>query len=223
MRHRTLIDGARQMLRQVARWLPDRRIVAVADSGFAAIDLLDAVRSRVCVVTRLRLDARLFAPAPRRSPRSVGRPPRTGGRLPTRLHRLTDPATKWRLHTVPDWYGTGERQVELATGCAVWSHPGRPVVPLRWLLVRDPASRLKPQALLATDTDTDTDPADMLGCFIRRWSIEVTFGEVRRPLGVETGSDADLVQLIMCCRRGAPRADRVWRGHTSGASPASAW
>ena len=184
VRHRTLIDGARRMLRQVARWLPDRRIVAVADSGFAAIDLLDAVRSHVCVVTRLRLDARLFAPAPRRLPHSIGRPPRTGGRLPTLQQRLTDPATTWRLHTVPDWYGACERQVELATGCAVWSHPGRPVVPLRWLLVRDPTGCLKPQALLATDTDTD--PADMLAWFIRRWSIEVTFGEVRRHLGVET-------------------------------------
>jgi len=82
VRHKSLVDGARQMLLQVARWLPDRRIVAVADSGFSAIDLLDAVRAHVCVVTRLRLDARLFAPsAPRRSG-TRGRPggPANGSR-----------------------------------------------------------------------------------------------------------------------------------------------
>lgn len=184
VRHKTLVDGARQMLLQIARWLPDRRIIAVADSSFSAIDLLDAVRSRVCMVTRLRLDARLFAPAPPRLPKALGRPPRTGGRLPTLAQRLVDPATCWQPHLVTDWYGAGERHVELATGCAVWSHPGRPVVPLRWLIVRDPTGRFRPQAFLATDTDAD--PADMLAWFIRRWTIEVTFAEVRRHLGVET-------------------------------------
>ena len=184
VKHKTLVDGARQMLLQIARWLPERRIVAVADSSFAVIDLLDALRSRVCMVTRLRLDARLFAPAPPRRARAVGRPPRTGARLPSLAQRLVDPSTRWQQHLVTDWYSTGEQHVELATGCAVWSHPGRPVVPLRWLIVRDPAGRFRAQAFLATDIDAD--PADMLAWFIRRWSIEVTFAEVRRHLGVET-------------------------------------
>lgn len=184
VRHKSLVDGARQMLLQITRWLPDRRIVAVADSGFSAIDLLDAVRGHVCVVTRLRLDARLFAPSAPRRPATRGRPRRTGERLPTLAQRLADPATPWSMHIVTDWYAQGERRVELATGCAVWSHPGRPVVPLRWLVVRDPAGRFRPQAFLSTDPDAE--PADMLAWFIRRWSIEVTFAEVRRHLGVET-------------------------------------
>lgn len=61
VRHKTLVDGARQSILQIARWLPGRPIVVVADSAFSAIDLLAAVRTRVSVVTRLRLDARLFA------------------------------------------------------------------------------------------------------------------------------------------------------------------
>lgn len=184
IRHKTLVDGARQMLLQIARWLPGRRIVAVADSSFSVIDLLEAVRSRVCMVTRLRLDARLFTPALPRAAGTIGRPRRTGGRPPTLAQRLADPVTPWQPHTVVDWYGAGERCVELATGCAVWSHPGRPVVPVRWLVVRDPLGRFRPQGFLATDVDAD--PVDMLGWFIRRWTIEVTFAEVRRHLGVET-------------------------------------
>jgi hypothetical protein len=39
-RHKRLTDWARQMLRQVARWLPGRTLVVVADSSFAALDLL---------------------------------------------------------------------------------------------------------------------------------------------------------------------------------------
>ena len=70
-RHKTLIDRTRQGLLQVARWLPDRKIIAVGDAAFAAIALLDAIRRRVCMVTRLRLDARLFDPPPARRPNAM--------------------------------------------------------------------------------------------------------------------------------------------------------
>ncbi|WP_210253001.1 transposase [Beijerinckia sp. L45] len=182
-RHKTLIDGARQMILQIARWLPDRRIVVVTDSGFSAIDLLDAVRMRVCMVTRLRLDARLFAPAPKRKAGTLGRPRRTGERLPTLAQRLATHRTRWRSLVLADWYGGTERRVEIVTGCAVWSHPGRPIVPLRWLLVRDPTGTFKPQAFVCTALSAP--PVDILSWFVRRWTIEVTFAEARRHLGVE--------------------------------------
>src|ERR671913_423861 len=82
-RHKRLTDWARQALLQAARWLPGRRVVVVADGGFAALELLAAVRRHLAVVTRLRLDARLFAPPPPRTPRTIGRPRLVGERLPT--------------------------------------------------------------------------------------------------------------------------------------------
>jgi len=36
----------------------------VADSSFAALELIAAVRRHVCLITRLRLDASRFEPAP---------------------------------------------------------------------------------------------------------------------------------------------------------------
>jgi len=182
--HKTLTDWARQALLQTARWLPGRRIVAVTDSGYAALDLLAAVRHRVCVVSRLRLDARLFDPAPPRKPGTIGRPRIVGQRQPTLARRLTNPATRWAVVTVAGWYGGGDRRVEIATGTAVWHHSGLPLVPLRWVLVRDPAGAFRPQAFLCTDRDTG--PADVLAWFVRRWASEVTFQEARRHLGVET-------------------------------------
>lgn len=182
--HKKLTDWARQGLLQTARWLPGRRIVAVTDSGYAALDLLGRVRHRLSVVTRLRLDARLFDPAPPRQPRMVGRPRIIGQRQPTLARRLADPHTRWQAITVAGWYGGEDRHVEIATGTAVWYHPGLPVVPLRWVLVRDPAGEFRPQAFLCTDPDAA--PADILAWFVRRWTIEVTFGEARRHLGVET-------------------------------------
>jgi hypothetical protein len=183
-RHKRLTDWARQALLQAARWLPGRRVVAVADSGFAALELLDAVRRRVAVVTRLRLDARLFAPPPPRTPRTVGRPRVVGERLPTLARRLADRRTRWRRLAVAGWYGGGDRLVEACSGTALWHHPGLPVVPLRWVLVRDPLGEFRPQAFLCTDLDAG--PADILSWFVRRWATEVTFAEARRHLGMET-------------------------------------
>jgi len=182
--HKKLTDWARQGLLQAARWLPGRRIVAVTDSGYAALDLLGSVRRRLSVVTRLRLDARLFDPAPPRKRRAVGRPRTVDRRQPTLARRLADPHTRWQAITVAHWYGGEDRRVEIATGTATWHHPGLPRVPLRWVLARDPAGEFKTQAFLCTDQNAA--PADILAWFARRWAIEVTFGEARRHLGVET-------------------------------------
>src|SRR5689334_18227806 len=182
-RHKRLTDRARQLLLLVARWLPGRRVVAVADSSYAAIGLLAAVRRRLTVVTRLRLDARLFDPPPPRRPGTRGRPRRSGARQPTLAERLADPGTRWRRVTVAGWYGRTERRIELISGTALWYHPGKRV-PVRWLLVRDVAGEFEPQGFLCTDPDAD--PLDVLRRFVRRWSVEVTFAEVRRHLGVES-------------------------------------
>lgn len=180
---KTLVDWARQAALQIHRWLPGRRIVMVADTAFAAIELLAAVRRHVCVVTRLRLDANLFAPAPPKRP-GRGRPPVKGKRLPKLVQLLHDPAIRWQRHTVALWYGRTQRVVEIASATAVWYHAGKPPVPIRWLLVRDPIGELEPQAFLATDLDAA--PADILQWFVRRWQVEVTFQEARAHLGVET-------------------------------------
>jgi hypothetical protein len=183
-RHKKLTDWARQGLLQAARWLPGRRIVAVTDSGYAALDLLGSVRHHLSVVTRLRLDARLFDPAPPRKRRAVGRPRTIGQRQPTLARRLADPRTRWQAITVAGWYGGEDRAIEIATGIAVWQHPGLPRVPLRWVLARDPVGEFRPQAFLCTDQDAA--PADILAWFVRRWATEATFQEARRHLGIET-------------------------------------
>lgn len=182
-RHKKLTDWGRQVLLQTARWLPERHIIAVADSSYAVIDLLNAVRREICMITRMRLDARLFDPPSRRRPGTVGRPRVIGCRQPTLAERLVNPKTRWRRLKVTGWYGGGDRLVEIVSGTAIWHHPGH-LVPIRYVLVRDVADKLRPQAFLCTDLDAD--PVDILRWFVRRWSTEVTFAEVRRHLGVET-------------------------------------
>jgi hypothetical protein len=182
-----LTDWARQMLLQLRRWLPDVPLVVTADSSFSAIEFLAAVREQLTVVTRLRLDAALYKPAPPRRPGQMGRPRKKGARLPTLAQVLSQQKTTkttWQRVLVSRWYGGGAYELELATGCAVWYHSGMPVVPLRWVLVRDPAGKLKPKAFLCTNQRAR--PIEVLSWFVRRWRVEVTFEEVRRHLGMET-------------------------------------
>lgn len=179
-----LTDRARQLLLMVRRWVPDRPIVVVADSSFAALEMLGATRRKLCVITRLRLDAALYDPAPQRPPGARGRPRRKGARQPTLKARSTSEATCWQAVALSQWYGQGDKVVEIATGTAVWYSKGLPTVPLRWVLVRDPQHKLTPQAFLCTDEATE--PEQILAWFIRRWQIEVTFEEARAHLGMET-------------------------------------
>ncbi len=196
-RHKKLTDWARPLLLQVRRWLPDRALVVVADSGYAAIELLACcahLANPITVITRLRLDAALYEPAAPRQPGQLGRPRVKGQRLPTLAARLADPTTALAAVTVADWYGEGARTVEVASATAVWYHPGLPPVALRWVLIRDPQGQLAPQALLCTDQAVD--PAQVLAWFGLRWQLEVTFEEVRRHLGVETQRQwSDLASL----------------------------
>jgi hypothetical protein len=186
-RHKTLTDWARQLLLVVRRWWPDRAIIAVADSSYAALEWLAQCQGwpqPVTVITRLRLDAALYEPAAPRRPRQVGRPPLKGRRRPTLAAVAGDPTTVWTPITVPDWYGTGERGIEVVSDTAVWYHTGRPPVPLRWVLIRDPHGQFDTQALLCTDRDVA--PEQIVAWFVRRWQLEVTFEEARRHLGLET-------------------------------------
>ena len=150
--HKKMTDWARQMLLLVRRWWPEREIVAVADGGYAAIALLDRCRrflpKPVTFVTRLRLDAALYEPAPPRRPGQMGRPRLKGKRLPALAAVANDPSTLWRPVTAANWYGKGERTVEVASATALWYHTGLPPVPLRWVLIRDPQEKFEPQALL---------------------------------------------------------------------------
>src|SRR5215207_7103439 len=186
-RHKKLTEWAWQLLLQVRRWQPERQIVAVADRTYASLKLLDRCRrlsDPITFITRLRLDAALYEPAPPREAGQMGRPRLKGKRLPNLSVVAGDPATEWTLITVANCYGKEKRTVEVVSATAVWYSTGLPAVPLRWVLIRDPKEEFRTQALLCTDLEVE--PERIISWFVRRWQIEATFQEVRQRLGFET-------------------------------------
>lgn len=89
---------------QVKRWLPTRELVVVADSSFAALELLAGVSKRslpIHMITRLRLDAAIYEPASSRLPDTMGRPRLKGKRLPNLEKVLFNPNTQWEKPPPP--------------------------------------------------------------------------------------------------------------------------
>lgn len=184
-RHKLLTDWARQGALQLCRWLPARRIIFVGDSSFAVHELAHAITRRATLISRLRLDASLFAPPAKRTSRTMGRPAQKGAALPKLKTLLSNPATIWTRIVVSAWYGHAEgKALEITSDIALWYRPGTPVLPVRWVLVRDPDAKRDPQAFFSTDTTLE--PKDIIALYVRRWQIEVTFAETRAHLGVET-------------------------------------
>jgi hypothetical protein len=184
LRHKSVVDWARQMIRQLARWLPGRRLVVLMDLSYTGQKLLGAIRDRVTVVAQMRLDSRLHAPPPPRLPGQRGRVRKAGERLPSLKDRLDDPHTAWTEVRVSGWYSEREVDLLIATGTALWYYPGNPAIPIRWVIVRDPAGRREARAYLSTDPAMD--PQEIVRLYVRRWCVEVTFEETRRHLGIET-------------------------------------
>lgn len=185
-KHKKLTEWAHQMVLQVRRWLPNRLLVVVADSSFAVIDLLWKLRqlkNPICVITRFRLDAALYEPN-KPTPGKMGRPRKKGKRLPTLEQIAEDKLTPWKRLTVQEWYGEKKRDIEITSKTAVWFHSGKPPLPIRWVIVRDPKKVFKTQALLCTDINVSA--VQIIEWFVRRWQVEVTFHEVRTHLGVGT-------------------------------------
>jgi hypothetical protein len=183
-RHKTIGMWAHQMISLVRRWLPDRSIKLMGDTAYSVLELgLHAKAQQVTLVTTGRLDAVLHEPPPERTRHTIGRPRVVGKRLPALEQVLQDPETVWKKLTL-DWYGQGERTLEMCTGTALWYRYGSDPLPIRWVLTRDLLGKRPPKAIFSTDPTQMAE--QIVSDFMKRWSLEVTFEEGRAHLGIET-------------------------------------
>ena len=178
-RHKSSIDWVRQMTGQVRRWLPGREILLVVDGGLVALKSASCCagyREPVTYISRLQMNARLFDPPTPKPVRKRGKQPIVGPRQPKPKDWLDNPDTPW--------YGGKRRMMDVLSGTALWYAYGSTPLPIRWVLARDPSGVLPPQVFLCTDLELD--PVLILAFVVQRWSVEVTFEEVRAHLGFET-------------------------------------
>lgn len=183
-RHKTTVDWTGQAVKVISRWWGGRRWTLVGDGAYACVHLARLCTARsVTLISRLRLDAQLYAFPDPNAPRRRGPKPLKGKWLTALKARVAAAVRDGTDLEIP-WYGGTTRQVRVLSECCLWYTQGEPPVAIRWVLVVDPTDREPPLALFSTDLDLTAAP--IVARFILRWNVEVTFEESRRHLGVET-------------------------------------
>src|SRR5262249_41637755 len=144
------------------------------------------------VVSRLRLDAALWAPAPKRRQGQKGRPRRRGARLPT-PQQVAARCRHWHTLTVTIYGRTVTTQVRSMH--ALWYGALR-TQPVQIVLVRDPTGKRRDEAFFCTDPAADA--RFLLEAYARRWCLAVIHPhllhpQVRRHLPIAPGPGQHLV------------------------------
>jgi hypothetical protein len=197
---RTKLELLRGEIALVAQWAGERTVYVVVDSAYAGRTVLEQRPANVQVVSRLRLDAALYARPPRRRPGQQGRPRRRGRRLPSLKQAAT---VRRRWDPLPlTLYGRAVTP-RVVTLTALWYGALR-TQPVRIVLVRDPNGRRRDEAFFCTDLAVDA--AFVLTTYAHRWTLEVTFRDAKQHLGLGEAQTqaADAVQ------RTAPLAGIVY-------------
>jgi hypothetical protein len=188
-RHKTTIRLAMQLIATLIHWFPQRKFILLGDGGYASHELARFChrhRRHVTLISRFYDDANLYqAPMPKRPcGRKTGRPRVKGRKLPKPAEVVR--RCRQGKRCVVTCYGGSERKVELICGQGYWhraKHSGG-LVPVRWVFVRDLSGTHRDQYLFSTDLTLTPDR--IVSLFTGRWSIEVTFQEVRAHLGFAT-------------------------------------
>lgn len=175
-RHKTTVDWACQMIKQVVRWVPNIPFILVGDGGFATGELAwTCLRYNVALVSRLKMNACLYDFPPKAVPSKRGRRAKKGNRLLNFKQALNVPDLDWKTAEITG-YGGIKKVVRYLTATCLWGVEGFEPVPIRWvLLMVDPSGQLDPLPLMSTDVSLS--PKEMIALYIDRWSIEVTFEE----------------------------------------------
>lgn len=183
-RHKTPPELARQLLAVLLHWFPERKFTLAGDGGFSTHDLAAAAyrrRSQATFVGRFYAKANLFGWPPKRRSRKGGRP-RLKGRKLAVPKNVVKRSKRRRLQV--SWYGGGLRRVEVVSGTGLWYKAGQGVVEVRWVFVHDLDGTHRDEYFFSTDATMT--PKEIIETFTGRWSIEVTFEEMRAHLGLET-------------------------------------
>jgi hypothetical protein len=173
-----------QLMAALIHWFPQRKFILLGDGGYASHELARFCwrhRRHVILVSRFHSEANLYdAPSANRSPK--GGRPRLKGRKRPGPSAVVKRSKAMRC-TV-NWYGGRTRRVELISNTGHWYKGGGGLVPVRWVFVRDVQGTHRDEYFYTTDVTLR--PEQIVSLYTGRWSIEVTFQEVRAHLGFTT-------------------------------------
>jgi hypothetical protein len=180
---------AKEMLRDILEWFPDRKLVFLGDGAYSAKNLLGDLDPRVTYVGVMRADAAIYDPMPpKQSKRKRGPKGKKGPRLPNpkeamrKADRNRSGHGPWAWQTVKATAYGVTRKLRVVSFQAVWPEV-LGLRPILVVLVRDPRGKFKDKYLFTTDLNADL--GWIIAAFSRRWSIEVAFKSSKQAMKIQ--------------------------------------
>lgn len=195
--HRTRPELAVELITMVAGWFPDRQVVVSGDSAYGGAGVLQELPANVDLISHVHPKGVLYAPATPAAPGVKGRRRRKGPRLAGLNEWANDPALPWQT-LVFTQFGL-HATLKVKTRQALYYTAGKDRL-LTIVLVRDVLGQRPDQRFYCTRLDWTA--RQILATYAARWSIEVTFENVKQLLGFEDPAN----RKEKAVRRTAPMA-----------------
>lgn len=186
-RHRSVYrkktELAREMVEVMLRWLPDRPVELAADSAYCNRTVLRGLARRVVVFGAMCAKAQLTALPPRARKGMPGRRRLRGPALQNPQALALDQDVPW--HRTTAWLYGRKQTVFYKTLCAQWYRVcGSPLV--RIVVVRVETGHIGFRVFFSTDPTVSV--RTLLESYAGRWSIEITFKNLKQHLGFADSS-----------------------------------
>ena len=173
---------AGEMIRCVAKVLPDVTLRVSADGQYASRKVVRALPKGVNLVSRIRRDAAIYAlPPARRRPGQRGRSPKKGKRLSTPRQMAARRTKGWKMITVLK-QGRQVKRLVLGITC-LWYHVCKDT-PIRMAIVRDPAGKQEDDFFFCTDAKVPDQ--QIVQRYYDRWGVEEAILESKQQMGFES-------------------------------------
>jgi hypothetical protein len=173
---------AGELVQRTAQALPQVQWRISADGQYAKRPMVEKLPAGVNLVSRIRRDARIYDLPPRRRPKSRRGPkPKKGKRLPCPRKMAAYRKKGWKEITV---YKQGYQVQRLVCGITcLWYHVCRNV-PVRTVIVRDPAGKEEDDFFFCTDASVAD--REIVQRYYDRWGVEEVILEAKQHMGFES-------------------------------------
>ena len=180
---------AKEMLRDILGWFPDRKLVLLGDGAYSTKNLLGDLDPRVTYLGVMRADAAIYDPQPPKQSKSKRGPKaKKGPRLPNpkeavkKADRNRSGQGTWVWQTVEAMAYGVTRELRVVSFQAVWPEV-LGLRPILVVLVHDPQGKFKDKYLFTTDVNAEL--SWVISTFSRRWSIEVAFKASKQVMKIQ--------------------------------------